>query len=108
MIMVLSGMILVGITIANAQAADKAPIVELTQSVRHATSVAQFRKVYPCPGTGKTTGACVGWVVDHGIPLCAGGADKPYNMHWQLKADSYLKDADERHLCALVKLRKAA
>jgi len=61
--------------------------------------VAQFRKTHPCPATGRTTGACPGWVVDHGTPLCLGGADRPFNMHWQPRAESLQKDAMERELC---------
>lgn len=42
----------------------------------------EFRKYNPCPATGRTTGACPGWHVDHIVPLACGGADKPYNMQW--------------------------
>jgi hypothetical protein len=86
-------------TIPTGPAANDATTVD---SVRKASTVAAFRKQYACPATGKKSGACPGWVVDHGIPLCAGGQDKVYNMHWQLKAESYLKDADERRLCAAI------
>lgn len=44
-------------------------------------------------------GGWAGRVVDHIIPLCAGGADAPSNMQWQLAAASYRKDAFERALC---------
>ena len=40
-----------------------------------------------------------GHVVDHQIPLCAGGPDTPANMQWQAAAASYQKDAFERALC---------
>lgn len=61
---------------------------------------AQFMRAHPCPLTGKPSGACKGWVVDHVVPLCAGGADKPANMQWQTRADSLEKDKLERKQCA--------
>lgn len=41
----------------------------------------------------------IGYVVDHRIPLCAGGPDTIDNMQWQQVSASYVKDAFERHLC---------
>ena len=49
----------------------------------------------PCPATGRTSGACPGYVVDHIKPLKRGGADRPWNMQWQTKAESKAKDAWE-------------
>lgn len=43
----------------------------------------EFRKSHPCPSTGKTSGACRGYVIDHISPLKRGGADASYNMQWQ-------------------------
>ena len=43
----------------------------------------EFRSSHPCPSTGKTSGACPGYVIDHIDPLKRGGADAPYNMQWQ-------------------------
>ncbi len=51
-----------------------------------------FRKSHPCPSTGRTTGACPGYVIDHIRPLKRGGADDPGNMQWQTKADAKAKD----------------
>lgn len=59
----------------------------------------KFRAKHACPGTGKTKGACPGYVVDHIVPLCAGGVDNPTNMQWQTVADSKLKDKLERLQC---------
>ena len=42
----------------------------------------EFQKLYPCPSTGKTTGACPGWEKDHIVPLCRGGADTVQNLQW--------------------------
>jgi len=33
-----------------------------------------------------------GYVVDHIVPLKKGGADAPYNMQWQTKAEAKAKD----------------
>lgn len=44
-----------------------------------------------------------GWVVDHKIPLCAGGPDAVTNMQWQDAASSYRKDIFERALCVAMK-----
>lgn len=42
----------------------------------------EFRKIHPCPLTGKHTGACPGWEIDHPVPLCCKGKDKASNMRW--------------------------
>lgn len=66
-----------------------------------------FVRANPCPSKivhSKNT--CPGYVVDHIIPLCAGGADKTYNMQWQTKAVSYKKDIFERSQCASLKKAK--
>lgn len=65
--------------------------------------VRAFRKANPCPATGKTSDACPGFVVDHRIPLCAGGPDDVRNMAWQSVADAKWKDGVERQLCARLK-----
>jgi hypothetical protein len=43
-------------------------------------------------GTDKPRGACPSYVVDHVIPICAGGADDPLNMQWKTIADAKAKD----------------
>ena len=40
-----------------------------------------------------------GYVVDHIVPLACGGADAPYNMQWQSRADAKAKDRVERRGC---------
>jgi hypothetical protein len=45
-----------------------------------------FQSSHPCPATGKTSGACPGYVIDHITPLKRGGADAPSNMQWPAKA----------------------
>ena len=54
-----------------------------------------FQAVHPCPATGRTSGACPGFVVDHIKPLKRGGADAPGNMQWQTTAAAKAKDKVE-------------
>ena len=51
-----------------------------------------FRRMHPCPATGKSYGACPGWVVDHVQALKHGGTDDPSNMQWQTRAAAKAKD----------------
>src|SRR5947209_2474775 len=55
----------------------------------------QFQREHPCPATGKATGACPGYVVDHIVPLKRGGADSPENMQWQTVPEAKTKDRIE-------------
>ncbi len=52
-------------------------------------------RVQPCPATGRTRGACPGFVVDHIVPLKRGGADAPWNMQWQTVRAAKAKDRIE-------------
>jgi hypothetical protein len=52
----------------------------------------EFKKASPCPATGKSTGACPEYVIDHIIALKRGGADDPSNMQWQTKEAAKAKD----------------
>ena len=58
----------------------------------------EFRQTHICEYE-----ACI---VDHIIPLCAGGADSVYNMQYQEKSESYKKDAAERELCTWIRKAK--
>ena len=49
---------------------------------RSAAVIAAYKKIHPCPATGKSTGACTGWAIDHIIPLAKGGCDAVVNMAW--------------------------
>lgn len=53
---------------------------------------AEFQHQHPCPSTGKRSGSCPGYIVDHVKPLCKGGPDKRSNMQWQSRADAKAKD----------------
>lgn len=51
-----------------------------------------FQRHNPCPSTGKSTGSCPGYVIDHVTPLKRDGADSPSNMQWQTKEAAKAKD----------------
>ncbi len=53
---------------------------------------AEFRHSHPCPATGKTSGRCPGYVIDHVKALKHGGADSPSNMQWQTTSEAKGKD----------------
>ncbi len=80
------GLLLVGLLGWNAEA--NCPVVNRSMKVKY-----QFLKETGYPKGRK------GYVVDHIIPLCAGGADTVENMQWQLLANSYRKDRLERDFC---------
>lgn len=56
---------------------------------------AAFKKTHPCPSTGRASGSCPGYVIDHVVPLKRGGADRPSNMQWQTTAAAKAKDKRE-------------
>lgn len=71
---------------------------------RSTTAVNTFKRANACPATGKASiASCPGYIVDHVIPLCACGEDKPSNMQWQTLAASKAKDRVEDAQCAALK-----
>lgn len=62
---------------------------------RSSKAKGQFRHSHPCPSTGKTSGVCPGYVIDHVLALKRGGADSPRNMQWQTTQAARLKDGFE-------------
>lgn len=67
---------------------------------RSSTARRDFAKDHPCPVTGAAVpDHCAGYVIDHVVPLCAGGPDKPANMQWSRKEISMVKDNVERATC---------
>ena len=53
------------------------------------------QRSHPCQSTGRTSGACPGYVIDHVQPLKRGGADAPGNMQWQTVAAAKAKNRVE-------------
>lgn len=88
------------------------------EEARNPAMVRLYKENNVCPSTGKTatkgkpsTYVCPGYVVDHGIPFCAGkyigmDFDKDYNMFYQKhdEVNSLRKDKDELKLCAKLKI----
>jgi len=66
---------------------------------RSAAAKNAFKREHPCPSTGKRSGPCRGYVIDHIKPLACGGADDPSNMQWQTVAEGKAKDKWERNGC---------
>lgn len=52
---------------------------------RSSSARASLQHQYPCPATGRTSGACQGYAVDHVVSLKRRRADHPSNNHWQIK-----------------------
>lgn len=87
-------------TVVGSLALIVAMVIAASPSFARSKTVrAEFQRLYPCPSTEKPRGACPGWVVDHVVPLCAGGADAPRNMQWQTVEDAKAKDREERKSC---------
>lgn len=62
---------------------------------RSESARAAFMREHPCPSTGRTSGPCPGYVVDHVRALKHGGADTPSNMQWQTVEAAKAKDRVE-------------
>ena len=62
---------------------------------RSAEAKREFKRQEPCPSTGRSTGKCPGYVIDHVVPLKRGGEDAPENMQWQTIEDAKAKDKIE-------------
>ena len=73
---------------------------------RSAAEILAFKRHNPCPSTGQQRGACPGYQVDHTVPLCAGGEDKPANMAWLSIDDHRFKTRIDVRECR--KLRRMA
>ena len=62
---------------------------------RSSSARSSFQRKNPCPSTGKISGGCPGYVIDHRQPLKRGGHDSPANMQWQTRAEAAAKDRVE-------------
>lgn len=84
-----------------------------TGEIRRSKAVLRaYQKIHPCPSTGRTTGKCPGWSLDHVIPLACGGCDSIENLQWlknSIKscAGTWCKDRWERAInCVPLDLSK--
>lgn len=62
---------------------------------RSSTARHEFQRQHPCPSTGRSTGACPGYVIDHLTPLKRGGTDAPSHMQWRTIREAKAKDRIE-------------
>ena len=82
---------------------EGSPIAEAKGSITHhirrecarCEARQAFKGTHPCPSSGKTSGACPGYVIHYLVPLKRGGADAPSNMQWQMTAGAKAKDKTE-------------
>jgi hypothetical protein len=85
-------------TRSGSGASSKCETCERTASgriARSATARREFQRQNPCPSTGRSSGACPGYVVDHVQALKHGGVDEPRNMEWQTVEQAKAKDRIE-------------
>ena len=85
-----SGYMAKGFSAHPTVARDKNGRIKRSKAARDA-----FMRQRPCPSTGKASGPCPGYVVDHVQALECGGADAPGNMQWQTVAEAKAKDRIE-------------
>ena len=71
----------------------------LTRRYRSLEVKHEFQRQHPCPSTGRSTGACPGYVKDHIRALACGGPDAGSNMQWQTTAAAKAKDKWETRGC---------
>lgn len=60
---------------------------------------AEFMHSHPCPSTGRTSGACPGYQVDHRQALICGGKDELGNLQWLDVATHKAKTREEVRRC---------
>lgn len=75
--------------------ADGVPRDANGRIARSSTAKTEFKRSNPCPATGRSSGSCPGYVIDHVRPLKRGGADSPSNMQWQTASEAKAKDKFE-------------
>ncbi len=63
---------------------------------RSKAAIMAFRRQWPCPATGKKTGACPGWALNHSVPLDCGGCDVSQNLEWMRNDVKRVHDTYER------------
>lgn len=68
---------------------------DASRSKRDPVARKAFKATHPCPATGRSTGSCPGYVIDHIVPLKRNGPDAPENMVWQTTQAARVKDKVE-------------
>lgn len=69
--------------------------------IRRADVIYAYRKIHPCPATGKLgMGACSGWALNHNKQLACGGCDSVSNLMWMSSAAKKIVDSYELKISA--------
>lgn len=84
------------------------PFLANAKIARSSSAKAEFKRQQPCPSTGQPRGTCPGHIVDHIVPLYAGGPDEPGNMQWQTIDDGKRKDREKLRMCQINQTNKPA
>ena len=79
----------------HSRASVSVPRASYGRIARSPAAKRTFKADHPCPATGRSSGRCPGYVVDHVVALKRGGADAPSNMQWQTTAAAKAKDRVE-------------
>lgn len=77
-------------------------LAEASNAKRSSTERYRFQRDNPCPAVTvpePRRRACPGYVVDHIVPLCAGGEDHRRNMQWLTVEQHREKNAEELKRC---------
>jgi hypothetical protein len=76
------------------------PTSSAAKELRSTSVKREFPLTHPCPATGRTSGACPGYVKDQVAPLACGGPDAVSNLQWQTIREAKEKDKWETKGCA--------
>lgn len=69
--------------------------------IRRADVIYAYRKIHPCPATGKLgMGACADWALNHPVSLACGGCDAVSNLIWMRADAKKIVDGYERKIMA--------
>lgn len=63
---------------------------------RSTTVINAYKRIWPCPVTHLTSGSCVGWSINHNVPLACGGKDEVSNLTWMRNDAKKIQDSYER------------
>lgn len=76
-----------------------ASLADASTMKRSSTERYRFQRDNPCPANGAQRGKCLGYVIDHVVPLCELGADHRSNMQWLTIAEHREKNRAELERC---------
>lgn len=63
---------------------------------RSDAEIAKFKRIWPCPSTGKKSGPCPKYAINHSVPIACGGCDSIHNMEWMRIDVKRVHDTYER------------